>query len=84
MVKIHLTRRAEKQIKALPGTVRNRVLGKLKALQRNPLSGDIKKLKVKQSRYRLRVGDYRIIYDIEKESAICMILTVRHRKDVYR
>lgn len=84
MYKIHLAHRAEKQIKALPSTIQNRVIRKLKAFRQNPLSGDIKKLKVKQSRYRLRVGDYRIIYDIDKETVTVMVLTVRHRKDVYR
>ncbi len=84
MYKVILTRRAEKLIKALPSTVKNRVLKKLQGLQQNPFSGDVRKLKVNQSRFRLRVGDYRIIYDIDKESFTVQVLTVRHRKDVYR
>jgi len=84
MYKVLFTQRAEKQINSLPSNVKKRVKEKLIGLKQNPLSGDVKKLKVKHTRYRLRVGDYRIIYDIEKKSVTVLVLTVRHRKDVYR
>jgi len=81
---VQISRRAEKHIKALPKTIKKRVSKKLITLRQNPFSGDVKKLKVRHSRYRLRVGDYRIIFDIDKESITILVLTVRHRKDVYR
>ncbi len=84
MYNVQVSRRAEKQIKALPTAIKNRVTKKLISLRQNPFSSDIKKLKVRHSRYRLRVGDYRIIFDINKESITILVLTVRHRKDVYK
>jgi mRNA interferase RelE/StbE len=44
---------------------------------------DIKKLKTKTTLYRLRVGDYRVVYSIQKEKIIIYVVVVGHRKDVY-
>jgi mRNA interferase RelE/StbE len=51
-------------------------------LTENPFLGDIKKLKSPMVGYRLRKGDYRILFVIEKESIV--ISTIKHRKDAYK
>ena len=84
MYKVLLTPRAIKQIKALPDNIKIRVKEKLIGMGRNPLDGNVKKLKVHQSRYRLRVGGYRIIFDFDRKIITICALTVRHRKNVYR
>ncbi len=84
MYKVLISNRAEKQIKSLPEKIRTKVKAKLIDMESNPFSGDVKKLKVSQNRYRARVGQYRIIFDVDKKTVIAYILTVRHRKDAYR
>ena len=83
MNKILLTRRAIKQIKALPDNIKIRVKEKLIGMGRNPLDGNVKKLKVHQSLYRLRVGGYRIIFDFDRKIITICALTIKHRKNVY-
>ncbi|MBC8346261.1 MAG: type II toxin-antitoxin system RelE/ParE family toxin [Candidatus Marinimicrobia bacterium] len=84
MYRIILTRRAKKQIKSLPENVKIKVKGIFIGMKENPFIGDVKKLKVKHNRYRLRFGSYRIIFDLNKKDVTVFILTVRHRKDAYR
>jgi mRNA interferase RelE/StbE len=63
-----------------------RILNKLKILSVNPesLSNNIKKLKGKyREYYRLRIGDYRVIYSQENDSLVIIIIRVGHRKEIY-
>jgi mRNA interferase RelE/StbE len=73
--------RAVKDLRALPETERRRILGRIEALQ-NDLAGDVKKLTSFTPEYRLRVGDYRILFDVE--GAAIIVYRVLHRKDAYR
>ena len=50
----------------------------------NPLSSHSKRLTGKAVYYRVRLGDYRIIYDIGMDSKVVTVYKVAHRKDVYR
>ena len=72
---------AIKDLKKLEISISNRIYKKVDELIENPLSKDIKKLKGMNA-FRLRVGDYRIIFEIEKD--IICVLKVGHRKDVYK
>jgi len=60
--------------------VSKRILKKVKELSENPFSKDIKRL-VGQEGYRLRVGDYRVIFKIDRDTIL--ILKVGHRKNIY-
>lgn len=60
--------------------VARRIIIKVKELSQNPFSKDIKRLKGETS-FRLRVGDYRVIFDIIRDTII--ILKVGHRKNIY-
>ncbi|PIN90630.1 type II toxin-antitoxin system RelE/ParE family toxin [Candidatus Pacearchaeota archaeon CG10_big_fil_rev_8_21_14_0_10_32_14] len=64
----------------LESSIVNRILKKIDEFSSDPFSHDIKKLKGDLG-YRLRVGDYRVIFDIEKD--IITILKVGHRKNIY-
>ena len=64
----------------LEPSISRRILKKVDELSENPFSKDIKKLKGRND-FRLRVGDYRIIFSIE--SNIIQILKVGHRKNIY-
>lgn len=78
-----LKRSAEKELDALQANLRERVLRRLLALEENPRPSGIKKLQGQES-FRLRVGDYRVLYTIDDKSKQVFILGVGHRREVYR
>lgn len=78
-----LAKSAQKQLDKLPDDTRGRVLRKLSTLEANPRSPDTKKLKGTDA-YRVRVGDYRIIYEIEDGKLLILVIQIGHRREVYR
>lgn len=78
-----LKRSAEKELDALPEKIHQKVIDKLLTLQDNPRPQNVKKLRGKVG-YRIRVGDYRILYVIDESEKEAEIYSVAHRKDVYR
>ena len=81
--RIEIKRSAVKEIEALPGRDIKAVLDKIFFLANNPRSYDCQKLSGREQ-YRIRCGDYRILYYIEDDVLIVYIVKVGHRKDVYR
>jgi len=77
---IELMPKAIKDLKNLPRSDSKKVIEKIKVLE-NGLSGDIKKLTNFSSEYRLRVGNYRVLFEIENKKII--IYRVKHRKETY-
>lgn len=74
----------QKQLDDLPKNVHERVLKKLVALQENPRPPESQKLKGYEREYRIRVGDYRVRYEIEDGKSLVLILSCKHRKGAYR
>jgi mRNA interferase RelE/StbE len=72
--------RALKDLKGLPKATRQRIVAKAEELQ-NDLAGDVKKLTNFTPEYRLRVGKYRVLFEVE--GAKVVIYRVLHRKDAY-
>ncbi len=81
--KIEIKRSAAKEIEKLPRQAIVLVLGRIRALADVPRPHDCKKLSG-QEKYRVRAGDYRILYSIEDAVLIVFVVKVGHRKDVYR
>jgi mRNA interferase RelE/StbE len=81
--RIEFKKSAVKEIKSLPSTELKKVLAKIESLSENPRPHDSIKLSGDE-KYRLRCGDYRILYSIEDQILIIVIVKVGHRKDVYR
>jgi mRNA interferase RelE/StbE len=79
-----LTRAARKDLERLPGEVLERADPMILALADNPRPFGSEKLEGFENLYRLRVGKYRIIYEIDKAASIVTIAKVEHRKSVYR
>ena len=73
--------RALKDLKRLPPDQTVRLLEKVAALQ-NEVAGDVKRLTNFTPEYRLRVGDYRVLFEIEGKTVV--IYRVVHRKDAYQ
>jgi mRNA interferase RelE/StbE len=78
-----IKRSAEKELFALPASVRERIAPRLLALEDVPRPAGIKKLQGEDG-YRLRVGDYRVLYTIDDQSHEVMIYAIGHRREVYR
>ena len=73
---------ALKQLEKLEHNIKERIVVALERLRIRPESCDIKKL-VGMLGYRFRVGDYRVIFDMEKDKLIILILQIGHRKNIY-
>ncbi|MCG2721028.1 MAG: type II toxin-antitoxin system RelE/ParE family toxin [Thermodesulfovibrionales bacterium] len=82
MFKIVITDRALKDIDKLTQDVKKRIASKLREFSNNPLDYSRKLTDPKIGTYRFRIGDYRVIFDIEGETII--VLRIGHRKDIYK
>jgi mRNA interferase RelE/StbE len=78
-----LPRSVRKSLDRLPDLVVTRILSRLSELETNPRPADVKKLKGRDA-WRIRVGDYRVIYEIHSRVMQVIVVTVGHRRDVYR
>jgi len=76
-----LTEEVKAKLRAMPSQLRREIGHKLFLLEED-LSGDVKKLKGFPNEYRLRVGDYRVIFELEGRTIL--VYAVGNRKDVYR
>ncbi|MGB3492555.1 MAG: type II toxin-antitoxin system RelE/ParE family toxin [Elainellaceae cyanobacterium] len=74
----------QKQLDALPDDVYNRIAAKIKLLAEDPRPNGMVKLKGSNNEYRIRIGDYRVRYEINDKELIILLLQCKHRKDVYR
>ena len=79
------SRRVEKEIANLPGGMRERIIRAIRKLVENPRPQGARKLMGAMSgAWRIRVGDYRVIYDVDDAQQLVVILAVLHRREVYR
>lgn len=76
-------RSARKELEALDATLVNRIFPKIEALAKNPRPGNCHKLKGEKNLWRIRVGDYRVIYAIYDREPQVDIIAVRHRSKAY-
>ena len=74
----------QKQLDALPDDVCDRIAVKILQLAENPRPDGVVKLKGTDNEYRIRIGDYRVRYEIRDEELIILLLQCKHRKDVYK
>jgi mRNA interferase RelE/StbE len=77
-------RAARRELEALPDEVGERILSSIRPLGKTPRPPGAKKLKGESNLWRIRVGDYRVLYEIQDEIKRIEISYVRHRRDVYR
>ena len=82
--RVELSPRADRQFKKLNRAIQLRLAPKINSLAENPRPVGVKKLEAKNDFYRIRVGDYRIVYQINDEMLFVLVLTIAHRSDVYR
>ena len=78
-----LPKSVQKELDRLTDVIATRVLDALATLETHPRPSGCKKLRG-QKAWRIRVGDYRVIYEIHDKRLLVMVVTVGHRRDVYR
>lgn len=81
--KLFIKRSAAKELEALPVKVRRRIALRMEKLGSDPRAPGTEKLSG-QEKYRIRQGDYRVLYAIDDSSTTVTVVKVGHRKDVYR
>ena len=77
---------AVRQLRAIPQTAALTILRAMTPLGDDPRRPDanLKKLAGYEDRYRLRVGDYRVIYDVTDAELVILVVGVGHRREIYR
>ncbi len=83
MYKVRILRRAVKDIARLPKEYSRLVVERIDLLQENPRPAGAKKIQGTMD-YRLRVGVYRILYEINDHARVVTVYRVRHRREAYR
>ena len=74
---------ARKELERLPAKLIERIFPKLEGLASEPRPTGCKKLKGGQREWRIRVGDYRVVYTIDDEKLLVSVMRIRHRSEVY-
>jgi mRNA interferase RelE/StbE len=82
--KINLTSFAHRQLDRLHGDSYNRIESAINSLSKNPQPTGCRKLEGVAEQWRIRVGEYRILYTIDDAKSEISILKIGHRRDVYR
>jgi mRNA interferase RelE/StbE len=82
--RIEFTPRADKQFRALDKSTQTRLARRIDSLANNPRPQGVKKLAGGDDLYRMRAGDYRIVYQIRDKSLLVLIVRLGHRSEVYR
>lgn len=81
-MRLELSRSAQKDLDQLPDQIVLRIRSKVKKLVNTPYGLDSKKLRG-DGGYRIRIGDYRVVYTVDKKSKVISIIKIRHRREVY-
>lgn len=85
MYRIVYTRRSLKTLRRIPKPLANRIRSRLSGIAKNPyaVNSDIKRLQGRLG-FRLRVGEWRVIYEIQDDELLILVLKIGARGDVYK
>lgn len=81
--RVILPKSVQKELDRLADEVVRRILRRLAQLETDPRPGDVQKLKGRDA-WRIRVGDYRVIYEIHDRQLEILLITIGHRREIYR
>lgn len=80
---IEITRKAQKALSKIPGNYQDKIISTIHGLADEPFPPSTKKLSGREA-WRIRVGVYRIIYEVHQDVLSIVVVLVGHRKDIYR
>ena len=81
---IELTPAAVRDLKKMPAHYQRRVRDAIDNLGHDPRPEGVKKLSGEENLWRIRVGEYRVVYGIEDKRLVVLVIRIGHRKDIYR
>ena len=81
---VRFARSARKELESLGSHLLARIFPRIEALSRNPRPPGCRKLRGTRNLWRIRVGEYRIVYEILDDPGLIDVVAVRHRKDAYQ
>jgi mRNA interferase RelE/StbE len=81
--RVEFTRSAEKDLRRIDKSRVPTIYDEIERLAADPRPHGVKKLAGADRTYRIRVGDYRVVYEIEDYELLVLVIRVAHRKDVY-
>ncbi|MDA8416540.1 MAG: type II toxin-antitoxin system RelE/ParE family toxin [Betaproteobacteria bacterium] len=81
---VNINRHASKEFTRIHEAIASKILAKITKLQQNPFPNGCKKVSTLENGYRLRQGDYRILYVVDSSSYMITVVAIIHRKDAYR
>jgi mRNA interferase RelE/StbE len=81
---VYIEKAAENDLKRLPTTTFHRIIPHIRALAEDPRPSNCRKLTGSKDDWRNRIGDYRVLYEIDEKAKAVRILRVRHRREAYR
>lgn len=84
MYEVYLERAAERDLKRLSAEHFQRIIPHIKALAEAPRPPGCRKITGSKRDWRIVIGDYRVIYEIDKKAKTVKVMRVRHRREVYR
>ncbi|MDJ0762988.1 MAG: type II toxin-antitoxin system RelE/ParE family toxin [Myxococcota bacterium] len=84
MYAIEIGPAAERSLKKLSADIQKRIIKAILKLEKQPRPAGVKKLSGEDDIYRIRVRDYRVIYQIRDDVLVIVVVRVGHRRDVYR
>ena len=81
---VELTKSAEKELRRIDGRYIPRIFAAVESLAEEPRPTGCKKLSGSDHTYRIRIGTYRVIYDIQESCLLVLVIKIGHRKDAYQ
>lgn len=84
MYEVCLERTAERDLKKLPAKQFHRVISQIKNLAKTPRPVGCRKITGSKNDWRIRVGEHRLIYEIDEKAKLVKVMRIKHRKDAYR
>ena len=84
MYEVYLERSAENDLKRLPTSIFHRIIFQLKTFTESPRPSGCRKITGSKNDWRVRIGDYRVLYEIDEKAKAVRVMRVRHRREVYR
>ncbi len=84
MYRIEVARSALKSLARIPQPYQRRIRDRIRTLATNPRPPGVKKLRGDLDYYRIRIGDYRVLYTVNDEERVVRIAVIAHRREAYR
>jgi len=80
---VYLERAAERDLKRLPVETFHRIVPRIRALAENPRPPGCRKLTGSDNDWRIRIGVYRVIYEVDESEEVVRVFRIRHRREAY-